>query len=109
MRLNIGSMEGTRTHRPAWLSPVALAMLLLGPFAFITAYFYATSLCHFHSDIGDIGAFAVGVFIGVAGLWLAPASRVTRAAVTIPYIAIFSVLTFLWAASLVCAFFGACF
>ena len=84
-------------------------MLLLGPFAFIAVYFYVTRVCQFHSNFGDIAAWAVGIVIGVAGVWLAPASRVARAVATVPYIAICSVLTFLWAASFVCAFFGACF
>ena len=102
------------TPTDTWMSSKAarvaggVGLLLVGPFLVLTAYFYAARAGHWHSRDSDTAFWLTSMVVGLAGLWVLPLRRLVRAGLTLPYVLIASVLSFLYSAPFVCALFGDC-
>ena len=86
----------------------SLSLITLAPFAVPTACFFIERASHWHSQYLELSSLVAGVIVGAFGVWLWPMKRLWRILLTVPYIVVIAVLSFVYSLWWVCGLFGDC-
>jgi hypothetical protein len=89
-----------------WKLTVALLLMLVAPFAIMTAYMHVSRSNMPIDVIGDYVALFVCVGIGVAGVVLLPIRSVYRQLLAGPYLIVITLALLAWAFEYVCRTFN---
>ncbi len=87
---------------------VGLALLATAPFAVMQGLLSAEHASGWHSQDAELIFWVASVSVGLIGVWLLPIRKLFRAMVTVPYIALMAVATWISSLPAVCAYFGDC-
>jgi hypothetical protein len=85
-----------------------LGLMVLAPFVADPMIMNAEHLGHWHNQTAELFVWIAAVVLGVYGLWLLPLPVLVRSLLTLPYLALAAVFTFVYGATVGCAYFGDC-